>query len=72
MPGRDLIALADKLGVVLTSGHDHFGEALTQDHQAILDAYFERRSQASVGCGSTPVLAPPELLDDDIGDGDDK
>ena len=68
----DLIALADKLGVVLTSGHDHFGEALTQDHQAILDAYFERRSQASVGCGSTPVLAPPELLDDDIGDGDDK
>jgi hypothetical protein len=40
-------------------------EALAPDHQAILDAYINRRAgKADVG-PTSPVIAPPELLDDD-------
>jgi hypothetical protein len=42
---RDLIALADKLGVDLLAGQGNaIQEALTPNHQAILDDYLARRS----------------------------
>lgn len=61
---RDLIALADKLGVDLMAGQQQaIQEALASNHEAILATYIQRQ------CGKvvtpTPVFAPPELLDDD-------
>jgi uncharacterized protein DUF5681 len=64
---RDLIALADKLGVDLLAGQRNIiQQALAPNHQAILDAYVARRSDGEAPSSvSSPVLAPPELLDDD-------
>ena len=66
---RDLIALADKLGVDLLAGqHKRVQEALASNHQAILEAYVARQYDKVVQ--PSPVLAPPELLDDDPQDQD--
>src|SRR5213080_1744635 len=66
---RDVLAYAEKLGIDLLASHrQSIEEALSTDHQAILDTYVERRTQAMVVCNSLPVLAPPELLDDDAED----
>jgi hypothetical protein len=64
---RDLIALADKLGVDLTAGQGKImQEALAPDHKAILDAYVRRRSNVEDSSSASPrVIAPPELLDND-------
>jgi hypothetical protein len=64
---RDLIALADKLGVELMAGQPQaIEEAFATNHEAILSAYV-RRQNNEAGTPS-PVLAPPELLDDDSQD----
>jgi uncharacterized protein DUF5681 len=64
---RDLIALADKLGVDLKAGQQQaLQEALATNHEAILRAYVER--QRDKVSAPEPVLAPPELLDDDADD----
>ena len=61
---RDLIALADKLGVDLMAGQNQaIQEALATDHEAILLTYLRR--QYDKVFVSPPVFAPPELLDDD-------
>jgi len=61
---RDLIALAEKLGVNLLAGqHQAIQEALASNHEAILLTYVER--QYDKVCTPSPVFAPPELLDDD-------
>ena len=61
---RDLITLADKLGVDLLAGqHKGVQEALASNHEAILEAYVER--QYDKVRTPSPVIAPPELLDDD-------
>jgi len=63
---RDLFALADKLGVDLLAGQRNIiQQALALNHQAILDAYVARRSDGGAPSSSSPVLAPPELVDDD-------
>jgi hypothetical protein len=60
----DLIALADKLGVNLIAGHQQtIEDALTANHEAILSAYVQRQTNKVIP--AAPVLAPPELLDDD-------
>ena len=60
---RDLIKLAQELGVDLTAGHQQaVQDALVPDHAAILSAYVQRQNNQVV---TTPVLAPSELLDDD-------
>jgi hypothetical protein len=65
---RDLIYYAKELEIDLLASHrESIEEALSTDHQAILDAYVERHTQARVS-KSSPVLAPPELLDDDTED----
>jgi hypothetical protein len=62
---RDLIALADKLGVDLGQ-RKAIQQALALNHQAILDAYVARRSDGGApSSSSSPVFAPPELVDDD-------
>jgi hypothetical protein len=66
---RDVFAYAEKLGIDLLASHrQSIEEALSTDHQAILDAYVARRTQASVPSMSSLVLAPAALLDDDTED----
>jgi hypothetical protein len=61
---RDLIALADKLGVDLMAGqHQAIDEALSANHEAILLTYVQRQYDRVVT--PAPVFAPPDLLDDD-------
>jgi Family of unknown function (DUF5681) len=61
---RDLMALADKLGVDLMAGqHQAFQEVLATEHEAILRSYVERQYDKVIT--PAPVFAPPELLDDD-------
>jgi hypothetical protein len=68
---RDLFWLADKYGVDLVNGgRKAFAEALASNHQAILRAYVERQYDTVVT--RAPVLAPPELLDDDPEDNNEK
>jgi Family of unknown function (DUF5681) len=61
---RDVLYFAEKLGVDLLTSTKASDETLSPDHQAILDAYVERRIQGKAIYSSSPVLAPPELLDD--------
>jgi len=64
---RDLITLADKLGVDLMGRQTKAVEnALATNHQAILEAYVHR--QYDRVWQRPPVLAPAELLDDDTDD----
>ena len=65
---RDLFDLMDKLGLDLPETSTPADQPLPADRQAILDAYVERRMQEKSTCASSPVLAPPELLDDDAPD----
>jgi len=61
---RDLIALAEKLGVDLMASHRQaIQDALATNQDAILSAYVQRKNNKVVA--SAPVFAPPELLDDD-------
>ena len=64
---RDLFAYAEMLGIdLITSHRTAIEEALAADHQAILDAYVARQTQVTAPSKHSPVIAPPELLDDDI------
>ena len=61
---RVLMDIAAKVGIDFQAKHkEALEETLAPNHQAILDAALARRSGAHVA--SIPVLAPPELLDDD-------
>ena len=61
---RDLIVLADKLGVDLMAGQQQaLQEAIAANHEAILNAFVDRQYDRVVK--PAPVFAPPELLDDD-------
>jgi len=66
---RDLIVLADKLGVDLMAGQQQaLQEAIAANHEAILNAFVDRQYDRVVK--PAPVFAPPELLDDDPQDQD--
>ena len=61
---RDLIVLADKLGIDLMAGQQQaLQEAVAANHEAILNAYVDRQYDRVVT--PAPVFAPAELLDDD-------
>jgi hypothetical protein len=61
---RDLIALADKLGVDLMAGQQQaVQDALAANHEAIILANARRLYDKVIS--PKPVFAPPELLDDD-------
>jgi hypothetical protein len=63
---RDLMEYADKLDIDFLANHRQtLEQALTPNHQAILDACLARRSGAGNVAAPPRVLAPPELLDDD-------
>jgi Family of unknown function (DUF5681) len=68
---RDVFYFAERLGVDLLNSTAP-DATLSADHQAILDAYVERRTQEKDLGASSPVLAPPELLDDTPDEADEK
>jgi hypothetical protein len=68
---RDVLYFAERLGVDLLRSKAS-DETLSTDHQAVLDAYVERRMQEKDTSASSPVLAPPELLDDAPDEADEK
>jgi hypothetical protein len=65
---RDLIWLLEKLGLEFSEPSIATNETLPADRQAILDAYFERLMKEKNSSASSPIIAPPELLDDDAPD----
>jgi Family of unknown function (DUF5681) len=69
---RDVFYFAEKLGVDLLTSAKSSEETLSADHEAILDAYVERRMQEKALQAPSPVLAPPELLDDAPDEADEK
>jgi Family of unknown function (DUF5681) len=69
---RDVFYFAEKLGVDLLTSAKSSDDTLSVDHQAILEAYVERRMQEKALQAPSPVLAPPELLDDAPDEADEK
>jgi Family of unknown function (DUF5681) len=69
---RDVFYFAEKLGVDLLTPTKSSDETASTDHEAILEGYVERRMQEKALCASSPVLAPPELLDDTPDEADEK
>jgi Family of unknown function (DUF5681) len=70
---RDAFWIIEKLGPEFLTPKKAPDEPLAADRQAILDGYFERRTQEKYSSAPCPVIAPPELLDDDApGEADEK
>lgn len=63
---RTILETAKTFGVDFLAGYRlAIEEALTPNHQAILDAYVARRTGPDVAAAAPRVLAPSDLLDDD-------
>jgi hypothetical protein len=67
---RDVFWVADRLGFDFLTPRTASGESLPADRQAILDAYVARRTGPMASSAPSPILAPPELLDDEAPDED--
>ena len=65
---RDAFWIIEKLGPEFLTPKRAPDETLAADRQAILDAYVARQMQGNASSAPSPVLAPPELLDDDAPD----
>lgn len=65
---RDVFWIIEKFGPEFLTPRTAPDETLPADLQAILDAYVERRTQENNASAPRPVIAPPELLDDDAPD----
>lgn len=65
---RDAFWIAERLGSEFLTPKKAFDETLSSDRQAILDDYVARRTGPMASSAPSPVIAPPELLDDDAPD----
>jgi len=65
---RDLLMLIEKLGLEFSKTSTATDQTLPADRRGILDAYVERLTQEKNTRASSPVIAPPQLLDDDAPD----
>jgi hypothetical protein len=63
---RDVFTYAAQLGVDFTGKAQALREALAPNHQEIIDAYLNRHQPAAGGPGNERVIAPADLLDDDV------
>jgi hypothetical protein len=61
---RDVFWIAERLGSELLTPKKAFDEMFAADGQAILDAYVAQRTRQTTFSARSPVIAPPELLDD--------
>jgi hypothetical protein len=69
---RDAVWIAERLGSEFLTPKKAFDGILAADRrQAILNDYVARRTGPKASSAPSPVLAPPELLDDDAPDEDD-
>lgn len=68
---RDVFWVIEKLGPEFLTPKEAPDEPLPADRQAILDAYVARRTGPIASSAPSPVLAPPELMDDDAPEEDD-
>jgi hypothetical protein len=64
----DAFWIAERLGSEFLTPKKSFDEILGVDGQAILDAYVARQIQQKASSAASPLIAPPELLDDDTSD----
>jgi hypothetical protein len=63
---RDIMDMAAKLGVDLLAGQrSKLEEVISPDHQVLLAAYVARQPRPANPPPPEPVIAPPELRDDD-------
>jgi hypothetical protein len=69
---HDAFWIAERLGSEFLTKTKALGEVLAGDRQAILDAYVARQIRPRDSSAPSPVLAPPELSDDDAPDELDK
>jgi hypothetical protein len=69
---RAASTILDRAERLLDARSDAPDETLAADRQAILDAYVARQTRPKDSSAPSPVLAPPELLDDDAPDEADK
>jgi Family of unknown function (DUF5681) len=65
---RDTFMIIEKFGPEFLRPSTATDEALPANLQAILDAYVNRRTQEKNSSAPSPVIAPPDLLDDDVSD----
>jgi Family of unknown function (DUF5681) len=63
---RDVFTYAAQLGVDFTGKAQALKEALAPNYQEILDAYSRRQQPAAGRLENERVLAPADLLDDDV------
>jgi hypothetical protein len=63
---RDVFTYAAQLGVDFTGKAQALKEALAPNYQEILDGYVSRRQPAAERLTDGRVLAPADLLDDDV------
>jgi hypothetical protein len=63
---RDVFTYAAQLGVDFTGKAQALKEALAPNYQEIIDAYVSRRQPATGRLEDGRVLAPTDLLDDDV------
>jgi hypothetical protein len=61
---RDVFTYAAQLGVDFTGKAQALKEALAPNYQEIIDAFLRRKQRAAPEAGR--VLAPADLLDDDV------
>jgi len=69
---HDAFWIAERLGSEFSTPTKAFDEILAGNRQTILDAYVARQTHRTISSAPCPVLAPPELLDDDTPDEADK
>ena len=65
---RDAFWVAERLGSEFLTPKKAFDEIPAGDRKAILDAFVARQTHQKVSSAPAPVVAPPELLDDDTPD----
>ncbi len=69
---RDMIWMAEKFGVNLAESVEReAGELLVADHRAILEAYVTAHNDLKDRSAAEPIIAPPDLQDDDPPEGGD-
>jgi hypothetical protein len=63
---RDVFTYAAQLGVDFTGQTEALRDALAPNHQEIIDAYLRRHQPTAVTPEDQRVIAPADLLDDDV------